>query len=646
MCGICGFTFSDKGKLLEMLDSLKHRGPDDMGYLVNRISMGNTRLSIIDLRKIASQPLFNEDGSIAIVFNGEIYNFIELKEELSKRGHKFKTRSDTEVIVHAYEEWGFDCVKKFNGMWAFAIFDSRKDILFLSRDCLGIKPLYYYFDAKRKVLYFASEIKAILRAADIEPKVNFDGIIQYLVFRDTIDENTVYEGIKKLMPGHNLVFHIGKGHIEIEQYWDVPYRPIEEIDESKALSLLEKKLKKSIEFRVRSDVPVGAILSGGLDSSVVTALMRIIYNEKRPPSLDEFYTFTVRFKSEMFDEGHFAKMVAKKYDTKHIEVFFDDVSFLETLEEYAGRKDAPIGVPNEIALYRLAQKIRSMGVKVVLSGEGSDEIFYGYSRIFRSPYDFERLKILNYTNDGEDYYKTKFKSLYDCYRGRFFKSMLDLFLFRYNYFSWDDIRDLFGDIAEKTLSRIYRHFREKWYKIDGDDYKRISYVFLKIHLPILLARVDNATMASGVESRVPFLDPDLVKFVFNLPNELKSRWKSTKNYLDAQFKSADEIAEVHDEPKFLLKKLGEKYLPKKIVRRKKQGFPVPFQEWVDEVMKVAEEKILNEKSLLNRILGLKPERIKSWIAKKKNEEDKLLGQKIWMLLALELWLEKWIRKEN
>ena len=647
MCGVCGFNFKDEDLIKKMLNSLKHRGPDDEGFYANNsISIGNTRLSIIDLRDVARQPIFNEDESIAIVFNGEVYNYIELREELMERGHRFKTMSDTEVIVHAYEEWGFKCVNRFNGMWAFAIYDSKKGILFLSRDRLGIKPLYYYFDQDNGKFYFASEIKAILIALDKKLEVNIDGVIEYLMFRDTIDDSTVYKGIKKLLPGHNLIFDIHRKEIRIERYWDVPNDPLDYIDEEKAISTLERKIRKSVEFRVRSDVPVGAILSGGLDSSVVTAFMRIIYNENKPPSLDEFYTFTVRFKSKKFDEGEFARLVAQQYDTKHIEVYLDNVNFIKSMIEYASIKDTPIGVPNEIALYQLARKIRSMGVKVVLSGEGSDEIFYGYSRIFRSPFDYERLKILQYTPDGEKYYKDQYKSLYETYGGRYFSRMLDLFLFRYNYFTWDDILELFGEKAKKTLNSVRNIFENVWYKINGDNYRRISYVFLKIHLPVLLARVDNAMMASSVESRVPFLDPELVSYVFNLPNELKSRWKSVRDYIEAQFKSADEIAEIHDEPKYALKKLGEKYLPTEIIKRKKQGFPVPFQEWFNSILETAKQIILNENSALNKVIGLKPEVIERWIEKKQLENDKLLGQKIWMLLALEFWLTKWIIGED
>ncbi len=647
MCGICGFSKSDEKLIREMLDALKHRGPDDVGYLVdNYVSIGNTRLSIIDLSEAARQPIFNEDKTVAVVFNGEIYNYIELREELMSKGHVFKTNSDTEVIVHAYEEWGFNCVEKFNGMWAFAIYDTKRKIIFLSRDRFGIKPLYYHYDEKTRNLYFASEVKAILKALQNKPTINLKGIIQYLLYRDTIDNTTVYNEIQKLLPAHNLIFNLKNRELSIRKYWDIPDQLIEEISEEEALKELEDRLKKSIKFRIRSDVPIGAILSGGLDSSIVTSLMRVAYNEEKNDGEDEFYTFTVRFRSEKLDEGVYARMVAKKYKTKHVEVYLDDEDFIKTMIEYANIKDTPIGVPNEIALYQLAKKIRDHGVKVVLSGEGSDEIFYGYSRIFRSPFDFERIRILSYTPDGKKLYKTEFKSLHKIYKGQFFERMLDLFLFRYNYFTREDVIELFGKDIKQILDEIISVFEEKWYKIRGDNYRRISYVFLKIHLPILLNRVDNAMMAASVESRVPFLDPDVVSFVFNLPNELKSRWKSTGDYLEAIKKSADEIAEVHDEPKYILKKLGEKYLPKEIIKRKKQGFPVPFKEWLSDIVKVAEKILLKENSNLDRFLGIHSNRIRKWMNKKIQDGDKLIGQKIWMLLALEFWLNKWVKGEH
>lgn len=623
MCGINGFNFEDGSLITKMNECILHRGPDSTGSFSDKISLGFQRLAIIDLSEKGKQPMSNESEDLTIVFNGEIYNFQEIRQELEKK-YVFKSHTDTEVILYAYQEWGEECVKKFNGMWALCIYDKRKNILFLSRDRFGKKPLYYYNQDGKFI--FSSEIKAILKHS-IKKELNKKAISSFLSYRYVLGEETFFNDIKKLLPAHNLTYNLSEKRIEkIEEYWDlVPQTLI--ASEQEAKTHVDLLLHKSVLYRKISDVPLGVILSGGLDSSVVTAVLA--RHEKNPIN-----TFTVKFNEPGFDESRFAKLVAEICHANYFEVDLDTSNFLEVMKEYTKQKDEPIGVPNEIALYLLAKKIKKE-VTVVLSGEGADEIFEGYGRKFTSARDYELLCHLKTLPNAEEIYRTEFSSLYAKYKGKFFDSETQHFLSEYKY--WTE--------SEKNLVLLpeYRYdytpfFQSYMSKYDIPYQKKISYLFIKLHLPALLHRLDNATMSSSVEGRAPFLDYKLVEYAFNLDSNLKTKWLVPPEELIELNKNADELSEKVNISKYILKEVGRDYLPGTIVDRIKEGFPLPLEKWLQEDFpSIVEEYLLSENAKIKKVIN--QEALRALL--KEPKEQKRFAQKIWMLLSLELWLREY-----
>ena len=366
MCGICGFNWDDKQLLKSMMDSITHRGPDGSGSYTSRgISLGNRRLSIIDL-KTGKQPIYNEDKSMCIVFVGELYNYKDLRQELEKKNHEFCTSSDTEVVLHAYEEYGENCLNQFNGMWAIAIWDNKKKELFLSVDRLGIKQLYY--TAVKGKFLFASEIKAILQFEDVAREIDKKALLEYLTFRYTPTEQTIFKGIKKLLPGHYLV--LSRDKIKIKKYWDIESQNIENEPLQYHSERILELLKDSVKKRLMSEVPIGAHLSGGLDSSIVVALMKTLMDT-------EVKTFSVAFDAEEpFNESRYASMLADYYGTDHEEIMVkgDAIKHLPSVIWHLDDLDSD---PTMIAQYLLSELTKKK-VTVVLTGEGADELFGGY----------------------------------------------------------------------------------------------------------------------------------------------------------------------------------------------------------------------------------------------------------------------------
>jgi len=617
MCGINGFTFENPDLIKKMNLLLVHRGPDSNGIYIDKISLGHQRLKIIDLSEKASQPMSDEGNKIFIVFNGEIYNFKELKNQLSD--YNFKSNSDTEVILALYKKYGYDFVNHLNGMWAIAIYDKEKNKLFLSRDRLGKKPLHYTLHNNN--LIFSSEIKPLF-VHDIEKELNKKAVSSYLSYRYVLGEETMFQNIFKLLPAHNLLFDLEKNKIEKTwEYWDLDHNEYS-INEENSKKIVDQLLTSSISIRQVSDVPIGSINSGGLDSSLISAIMATLHSSP-------INTFTVKFPEEGFDETPFARLLADHCNTNHKEITINILNFLDIMKEYNKKKDEPIGVPNEIALYLLFKEIKK-SVTVILSGEGADEIFAGYSRIFRSPYDYERLKQI------EDNNLPSIPSLYNKYKGQSFNNELDHFLFLYNYFPNKEKNFILKQDFQADLSFLFK----KYFDNNLSYPKKISYTFIKLHLPGLFARLDNSSMASSVEARCPFVDHRLVNFVYNLPFDLKNPWKSQEDKKKAFFKNCDEIAENHDITKYILKKVAESYIPNEITHRKKMGFPLPLQKWFKEdLYKEAEKLLLSESSKIKMVAN--QENIKLWMEEGLNNNDKQFGQKLWMLISLELWLGEW-----
>ena len=398
MCGLAGaVNLVNRGPMAtadleRMTAGITHRGPDDSGtYLDDHIALGHRRLIILDLTAQGRQPMFDESGRFGIVYNGEIYNYLELRDELKDLGYSFRSNTDTEVVLKAYIEYGLDCLNLFNGMFAFAVYDKANRRTVLARDRIGIKPLYYAeFDGR---LLFGSEIKVILAYPGFKARANLDGVSSYLSYRYPISDMTLFEGIHSLLPGHYL--EISEGQVTRTQYWDLPVfdeRP--DRGEDFYIENIRALLESAVRLRMRSDVPLGAYLSGGLDSSAIVALMSKF-------SEHPVKTFTIGFEEEGFNEFDYASMVAEKYATDHHEILLGSGDYIDTMIELIRYKDAPLGVPNEPALHVMSRELKKY-ITVVLSGEGADEIFGGYGRIFRSPYDFQRLQELAATGGADD----------------------------------------------------------------------------------------------------------------------------------------------------------------------------------------------------------------------------------------------------
>ncbi len=623
MCGINGFNFKDDTLLDNMNLATHHRGPEGTGIFSNEfISLGQNRLAIIELSDLGKQPMSNHDENVWITFNGEIYNFQDIRRELENK-YKFKSHSDTEVIIYAYEEWGTECVKKLKGMWAFCIYDKKKQILFLSRDRFGEKPLHYYYDGKRFI--FSSETKAIFKH-NIKKELSSRAISSYLSYRQVLGEETFFKNVKKLMPAHNILFDLKQNKIiSIKEYWDLQPQEIK-VEENKAASELERHLTQSIRYCKISDVPLGIVLSGGLDSSIITAILAKM--EKNPIN-----TFTVKFKEKGYDETEFAKIVAEQYNANYFEVLLETKGFLGMMEEYSSYKDEPIGVPNEVALYLLSKKIKEK-VTVVLSGEGADEIFEGYGRKFSSARDYEIIKSLIKSENGENVYKEKFSNLYNKYAGKMFNSEMEHFLFEYGYWTEDDIKSVLLPSAHHDFDSVFKDYFDRY---EMSYQKKIAYLFAKLHLPGLLARLDSATMASAVEARAPFLDYELAEYIFSLPSDLKTKWNISKEEVMNLNKTGDELSEKDNVPKYLLKKVSKQYLPNNIVDRVKQGFPLPLSEWfVKDFKEIAKEKLLSKESRIKPFVD--QNKLSLWL--EGDPESKRFGQKVWMLLSLEIWLRR------
>lgn len=632
MCGISGFTWSDSTLIDQMVQCSIHRGPDDNNtFIDDTVSLGHSRLAIIGPKQDGTQPMKYSSGSqiVVISYNGELYNYQELRSDLSDVGYSFETDTDTEVICAAYLEWGFACIEKFNGMWAFAIYDPQQSDLFLSRDRLGIKPLYY--SEVNQGLVFGSEIKSILQSDQLDVQVNESALSHYLMFRGVLGEETQYNSVFELLPGHSLHFDLDANSLKIDEYWDALVdTDLKDVSLEDAVDLTRNRFDKSIERRLIADVGVGAILSGGLDSSTITGYM----DKHQDQTVD---TYTVRFESDGFDEGEYAREVNEYVGTDHTEVYIGFGEFIEAFEEFAALKDMPIGVPNEVALYILSEQIREDGNYVVLSGEGADEIFYGYSRIFRSPFDFERIQTTLTSENPDAELRESHPPLFKKYGPDLPTSFLDIFIENYTYWSPEETEALLNEsLYDEKFDEIFH----KYLKTNSwDNYRVTSYLFLKIHLPILLNRADNSTMANAVESRVPFLDHELVELAFSLPNEYKSPWLSMSDYESAVAKTSDEIAEIHDNPKYPIKQIARGHIPDQIIDRKKKGFPVPFLEWKDQIIEYTLSLISEDQSELTEYIDR--DELHEFIESLNSPDSNYQVQQLWMLASLELWLRNW-----
>jgi asparagine synthase (glutamine-hydrolysing) len=596
-----------------------HRGPDDEGiYTQDRVGLGMRRLSIIDLAT-GRQPISNEDGTIWVVFNGEIYNHATLRQQLIERGHRFSTQCDTETIVHLYEEYGRDCVQYLRGMFAFALWDTQKQCLFAARDRLGIKPFYYCQSAESFV--FGSEIKVLLAHPEIQPEFHRAVLPEYLAFGYLSGEETFYSGIRKLMPGHWLEID-ARGTTRCEPYWDLTAGADEPIrTESYYVDTYRQLLESAVRSQLMSDVPLGVFLSGGVDSSAIAALMT---HARRAP----VETFSVGYSEHTYSELPYARVVAQHLKSVHHEVLVSQQSFFDALPSLIWHEDEPIAWPSSVALYFVAQVAREH-VTVVLTGEGSDETLGGYGRyaftlknvpldrIYRNLVPSAvRREIRQSISESRWIGAGLRRQLAHTFLARDGTSWSSLYFD--NFFSAFSQSEQAGLLNEQIARQVepgsaYRHVLDYWERSSGELLERLLYTDIKTYLVELLMKQDNISMAASIESRVPFLDHELVEFALRIP---QGHYKSLAC-------------------KGILKKAVGDLLPDSILHRAKLGFPTPWSQWLAGPQLQAIENFLLEGRSLDRG-WFKPEAIKQLFrehrAHYRDHQDR-----IWRLLNLELW---------
>jgi len=617
MCGIAGVYEHggrrvDRHAVAEMLQAIVHRGPDDVGlHADERVALGARRLSIIDLPG-GHQPIASEDGDVIVVFNGEIYNYRALRDRLLRAGHRFRTESDTEVIVHLYEEARDDCVHELEGMFAFAVWDARRQRLLIARDRVGVKPLYYATLDGR--LLFASEIKALLRHPDLDTGVDLDALAAFLLLKYVPSPRTMFTGVAALPPGHLLTCDGSGPHVR--PWWDLSFRPNgRRLDEGEAVDALRARLQDAVRSHLVSDVPFGAFLSGGIDSSVVVALMS---RELRHP----VRTFAVGFAGEDEDlsELPYARLVAERYATDHKEVLVGARDLVDLAEKVVWHLDQPIADPACLANYMVAE-LASRDVKMVLTGEGGDELFAGYARYAgeRLAPAFTRLPAparalgmaLSRRSPGLSRPRIALYALCQADERRRLATWFPLM-------RTDTREELAAGELIATVARAApeRLFEAQLAHTDAvDPINRMLYVDTKLWLPDdLLARGDKMSMAASLEARVPLLDHRLVEFAAQLPAGLKVRGLSRK---------------------YLLRKVAREWLPEPVLRRPKQGFPMPMGRWLRGGARELCRDLLSPAVVRRRGI-FSPAAVARMLDEHESEAADH-GPALWALLSVELW---------
>ncbi|MBI4266362.1 MAG: asparagine synthase (glutamine-hydrolyzing) [Acidobacteria bacterium] len=617
LVGVDGVRADDRARAIAMRDVMTHRGPDGAGlYGDGHALLAHRRLSIIDLAG-GHQPLANETGAIWVSYNGEIYNHRDVRAALEAAGHRYRTRSDTETIVHAYEQWGDDCVHRFRGMFAFALWDAPRRRLLLVRDRLGVKPLYWARAGGR--LLFASEIKGILESGLVAPRLNRGVLPEVLATRYAAGAETMFEGVYKLLPGHRLVFE--RGAVRVEQYWDLPLDgPDPELARLREAALVDRfrtLLQESVRLRLMADVPLGLFLSGGIDSSAVAALMAREID--RPVD-----AFSVAFADRRFSELEHARQIVRAIGARGHEIVIDDRDFFGALPRLIWHEDEPIAHPSSVPLHFVSALARER-VKVVLTGEGSDELLAGYGKYPRALANwqaaaaYERLVPASMRRLVAAAVVPRLPGRLGRYGRRSFLAVPRrpgaMFL------------DTFAAVPlhlQRTLldpevvggEDAYARSLEYFARVNGHSgtLSRLLYTDVKTYLVELLMKQDQMSMSTSIESRVPFLDHTLVEFAARLPDRLKLRGFTTKR---------------------ILRHAVRGLVPDAILSRRKMGFPVPFPEWMRSGWHtVAREVLLDRRS---RERGLINPAALSRLLEQHREGTCAGGDAIWALMNLELW---------
>ncbi len=628
MCGICGKLNFDREALVapellkKMADAIKHRGPDDEGYYASGpVGFGFRRLSIIDLNT-GHQPISNEDGTVWIVFNGEIYNFQELREQLICKGHVFRSKTDTEVIVHLYEEYGPACVEWLRGMFAFAIWDERQQLLFLARDRVGIKPLYYWKGPK--ALIFGSEIKSILADPDCAPDVDPRMIDRFLSFYFVPGEETLHKDLFKLAPGSYMA--VQNGSIKITQYWDIPFSP-QKISLSRAKEQLLSLLEECVRMHMIADVPVGFLLSGGIDS---TAMLGFAAGKTD----HQLRSFTLGFSEPgMIDERPFARLAAKTYGSEHHEMTIRAQDFADFLPDFAWHMEEPVCEPQAVALYYVSRLAKGH-VKVLISGEGGDEAFAGYPN-YRNLLWLERAKnALGPLKGAASMGLAALNTIFRSDRITKYQRLIPVAFEDYYFSRTSHPKLYFTQMARELYTPDFWQHLDKSFSLEPVKrylrrnnglglVNRMLYVDTKTSLPDdLLLKADKMTMANSLELRVPLLDHKMLEFAASLPELLKVHGTTTK---------------------YIAKEALEHRVPREILHREKAGFPVPFAAWLRTELKDWVRSVILDSQAISRGYFRKSsiERLIEDDAKFQNRHKEILS-----LVSLELWHRAFAKQQR
>jgi len=614
MCGIAGVVYFDPAKpvdasvLASMCEVMHHRGPDEWGmWHDGGVGLGMTRLRVIDLAG-GRQPMTNRDGTLRIVFNGEIYNYRELRADLERDGHPFATNSDTESILHLYERFGEDCVRHLRGMFAFAIWDVRRRRLFLARDRLGKKPLHYLHDERKFV--FGSEIKSILREPTVRPEVNRREIPNYVAYGYAPDPDTLFKGICKLPPGHTMT--VEEGRVSVDAYWDIRYRPDFTMTEQDVLEETERQLEEAVKLRLVSDVPLGAFLSGGIDSSLVVAMMA--RNMSQPVK-----TFSIGFDEEGYNELRYARLVAARYGTDHHEEMVRPDAE-EVLPYLVNVFDEPFADSSAIPTYYVSRLARRH-VTVALSGDGGDEVFGGYDRYLDSrtatvtdalPVPVRRFALgspASLLPEGFPGINT-LRYLSEDANARYVAKMTKGLSWTHDQlFSPEFVREVGDSCPSAPLLRLVRRVGEV------DAITRRQYLDCRTYLPgDILTKVDRASMSVSLEARAPLLDQRLVEFAFTVPARYKVKGRILK---------------------YALRKLARRVLPHELIDRPKMGFAVPVSEWINREWRDMSEELVVGPRALQRGNFQVPFLRRLMSEHRRGRRNH--GHMIWTLMVLEMW---------
>jgi asparagine synthase (glutamine-hydrolysing) len=610
-----------------MRDVITHRGPDEEGLFIDRnVGLGHRRLSIVDVAS-GHQPMTNaEDGSLHITYNGEIYNHADYRESLEANGHVYATHCDTETILHLYEEHGSACVDYLRGMFAFAIWDQRKQELFIARDRLGVKPLYYVHTDDGS-LYFGSEIKTLLEARAVKPELNYAVLSDYLANHATSGEETLFRGVKRLLPGHVMTWR--DGELAIRRYWDVDFSKDEAAarDDQTYIKQWSDLFRESVRLRLMADVPLGMFLSGGIDSSAIAAVMSGMVSEP-------IKTFSVAFAEREANELEYARLVAKAYKTNHHEIVVSPDQFFDALPRLVWHEDEPLAHPSSVALYFVSH-LAAQHVKVVLTGEGSDEMLAGYGRYRRTIWNLALGRQYNKFTPAvaRDTIRKQIQGMLPG--GRMRQKLMRTFLVLS-----PELESIYFDNFAVFPAPMQQHMftRETNERIGSiDPYVELRrllertkdlslldgllYADIKTYLHELLMKQDQMSMATSVESRVPFLDHKLVEFTARMPDSMKLRGGTTKYVLRESMKGV---------------------LPERILSRPKMGFPVPIGTWFRGPFKsIVDEYVVSERALTRGIFA--PEFVRELVSLHQAGEDH--SERLWALVNFEMWQRRFFDSE-